>query len=799
MTVQGRIPPADTSLATPVAAAAPACAHCGGAVPSGARFCCTGCEGAHALVAGLGLDAFYRRREAAARDGALRPAVAPPAIDFAAQAMPQKDGSWALELMVAGLTCGACVWLVEQALAAEPDVLSARVSLSARRLRVTWRGEAARADALAALLARLGFRVAPFSPACLRATEDAEGRALVRALGIACFGMMNVMLVSVAVWVGTDMGEATRAALHWVAAAIALPVVLVAGMPFYRNALHGLRARRMSMDLAVSLGVLATTAMSVSEAARNGPFTWFDGATALLALLLAGRVLDRGARRRARQAVAELLALQEGTVTLLGATDSAARTVPVDVPRPGDRILVAAGERLRLDAVLEAGAGPALLDLGATTGESLPRNIEPGAPLPAGAVNMGAPFVARVTAAARDGSLAAMARLLERAERARGRFVDIADRAVAFYVPVVHAVALATFLGWWLWAGVSWQEALVPAVAALIVTCPCGFAIAVPAVQAVAVGALFRRGVLVANGTALERLASADVAVLDKTGTLTEGQPTLLPGDWTTAQLRAAASLARASRHPLARALAAACPEAPPARGVSEIPGRGLMRDGVAVLGSAAFLGIPADGAGLTLWFRPDAAAAPVAFRFADRLREDAARTVAALAALGLRTELLSGDAPPAVAAVAAQAGIAEYRGGVDPQAKAARIEALRAAGHRPLMVGDGINDAAALALAHVSACPEAGTDLAQTASDLVLRGGGEGTALSALPAAIRAARRAQRLAKQNIAFSLAYNLVAVPLAIAGLVTPFIAALVMASSSLVVTLNALRAGKERSA
>ncbi|MFZ4408426.1 MAG: cation transporter, partial [Paracraurococcus sp.] len=366
------------------------CAHCGAPVRGAGRFCCTGCEGAHALVAGLGLDAFYRRREAA--DGALRPALDAPAVDFAPHARAEKDGQ-AIDLMVAGLTCGACVWLVEQALAAEPDVTRARVALSSRRLTLAWRGEAARANHFAGLLARLGFRVAPWSPACLRATEDAEGRELVRCLGIAAFGAMNVMMLSVAVWVGWDMGEATRGALHWVAALIALPVVLIAGRPLYRNALAGLRAGRLTMDLAVSLGVLATTAMSVSEAARNGPYTWFDGATALLALLLAGRVLDRAARRRARQAVAELLTLQDGTVTRL-APDGTAQALPAGQLRAGDRILVAAGERLRLDAVLAE--GEALPDASATTGESLPRHVAAGEALPAGAVNMGAPFVATV-------------------------------------------------------------------------------------------------------------------------------------------------------------------------------------------------------------------------------------------------------------------------------------------------------------------------------------------------------------------------------------------------------------------
>ncbi|RAI60048.1 cadmium-translocating P-type ATPase [Roseicella frigidaeris] len=751
-----------------------------------ARFCCAGCEGAHALVSGLGLDAFYRRREAA--DGSLRPPVEGPVPDITPHVRAEPRGGHSLELMVAGLTCGACVWLVEQALAAEPDVARARLALSTRRLTLAWDGPAARANDFVALLARLGFRTAPWSAACLRASEDAEGRALLRALGIAAFGAMNVMMLSVAVWVGGDMGEATRNAMHWLAALIGLPVVLVAGMPIYRNALAGLRAGRLTMDMAVALGVLATTAMSLSETLRNGPYTWFDGATALLALLLAGRVLDRAARRRARQAVAELLALQEGMVTRLDA-EGAAQAVPVAALQAGERLLVAAGERLRLDAVLEA--GEALLDASATTGESLPRSFAAGEALPAGAVNMGAPFTARVTAAAADGSLAAMARLLERAEQAKSRFVDIAERAVRFYVPAVHAVALATFLGWWLGAGLPWQEALVPAVAALIVTCPCGFAIAVPAVQAVAVGALFRRGVLVANGTALERLASADHAVLDKTGTLTEGRPTLLPGPWSEATLREAASLARASRHPLARALAAACPEAPAAAGVEELPGQGLRAADGRRLGSARFLGTAGPDRGLSLWYAAPGEA-PVAFRFADRLRPEASAVVRALGGLGLATELLSGDAQPAVASIASRAGIERWAAAVLPAEKAARIEALRAAGHRPLMVGDGINDAAALALAHVSACPGDGTDLAQSAADLVLRAEG----LATLPGAIRTARRAQRLARQNIAFSLAYNVVAVPLAVAGLVTPLIAALVMASSSLVVIGNSLRAGKE---
>lgn len=764
-----------------------ACVHCGADLPprGAARFCCAGCEAAHGLVAGLGLDAFYHRHNGQA--GGLRPVEAVP-LDLAARAEALPGGEHRLELLLSGLSCGACVWLVEQALAAEPDVLAARVALGSRRLSLRWRGPAARADALAGLLARLGFRVAPWSASCLRAADDAQGRALVRALGIATFGAMNVMLVSVAVWAGGDMGEATRLLMHWLAMLIALPVVLVAGMPFYRPAWAALRAGRLTMDMAVSLGVLATTAMSVSEVLRNGAFTWFDSATALLALLLAGRVLNHAGQRRARQAGAQLLALQRGAATCLRPDGSTAVTALEQI-RPGARVLVAAGEALRLDAMLEAGL--ALLDTAATTGESLPREFRAGEALPAGSTNMGAAFVARVTAGLHDGSLARMTRLLEQAEQAKGHLPSLADRAARIYVPVAHMIALATFIGWWLLGDAGWQAALVPAVAALIVTCPCGLAIAVPAVQVVAAGALFRRGVLLARPDALERLATAGHVVLDKTGTLTEGRPGLLPGGHDARALRRAAGLAAASRHPLARALSRACPDAGLTPGVREVPGQGLVAGGMR-LGSAAFTGVAASPQGMTLWFTAPGEA-PACFRFADAPRADAAASVAALRAAGLSLEILSGDAAPAVAEVAAGLGIERFAGGVTPEAKAARVAELQASGRRVLMIGDGSNDAAALTAAHVSACPAGSTDLAQSATDIVLTAEG----LSPIPAAIATARRAQSIARQNIAFSLAYNAVAVPLAVAGLVTPLLAAAVMASSSLIVILNALRAGGGR--
>jgi Cu2+-exporting ATPase len=506
----------------------------------------------------------------------------------------------------------------------------------------------------------------------------------------------------------------------------------------------------------------------------------------LLALLLAGRVLNHAGKRRARQAGAELIAMQQGQAMLLREDNSAA-PVSLESVLVGDRVLVATGERLGLDALLEDAT--ALLDTAATTGESLPRGYLRGDTLPAGAVNMGAPFVARVMARLADGSLAHMARLLEQAEQAKSRTMGLADRAARIYVPIAHLIAIATFLGWWLIGGLEWQAALVPAVAALIVTCPCGLAIAVPAVQVVTAGALFRRGVLLARPEALERLASADHAVLDKTGTLTEGRPRLLPGDWTADDLRAAAGLAAASRHPLSRALHAACPDAALVAGPREVPGQGVEA-GEARLGSARFAGVAAPAEPMSLWF-VRAGHAPVHFAFADALRDDAQAAVTALQGQGLTTEIVSGDAAPAVARAACELGIEAWCAGVSPEGKLARIRQLQGKGHRVLMLGDGMNDAAALAAAHVSAAPAGSTDLAQSNADIVLTADG----LRPIPAAVGFARRAQRIARQNIAFSFAYNIIAVPMAVAGLVTPLVAAAVMASSSLIVILNALRAGR----
>jgi P-type Cu2+ transporter len=766
-----------------------ACLHCGAVLPAGSRFCCTGCEGAYEAVKGLGLEAFYARRTAPS----ARPETDGVIHDYATRVNVAPDGVATLHLMVDGITCAACVWLIESLYAREKDVLDARVNLSTGRLVLKWRGDAARADTLVALAAKLGFRLVPFDPSCLTRAGDAEERDLLRATGVAGFAAGNVMMLSLAVWVGTDMGPATKDLLHWVSALIGLPCIFYAGLPFYRSALGALRARRLNMDVPIAVGITMTAAMSLSETLRSGPYAYFDAALTLLFFLLAGRYLDRRARGRARATAEHLLALRAAPVTIIDA-EGRARAVPVDAVKKGDFVQVAAGERIGVDGTILAGVTD--LDTSLVTGESLPRAAKPGDGVFAGMINLGAPLRVRATATGENTLLAEIVRLVEAAEGGRSRFVAISERVTRLYAPVVHVTALATFLGWFFLAGVDWQVALLYAVATLIITCPCALGLAVPSVQVVASGRLLKGGVLLKNATALERLAEIDTIVFDKTGTLTQGKPVLIDDPLRDKDdQRFAASMAAASRHPLARALAGTMRDVAIASGVDEHPGQGLTLAG-AKLGSRAFLRIddaivgPAEGP--ELWLdRGDGR--KVRFAFEDAPRDDAAATIERLAAQGYAIELLSGDRRETVRAMAETLGIAEWRAEANPAAKAARLAELAASGREVLMVGDGLNDAPALAAAHASLSPATGADIAQVAADAVFQGAG----LSAVGELLDVASRARVLVRQNIAASIVYNALAVPAAVLGFVTPPLAAFLMSSSSVAVVVNSLRLGRSR--
>ncbi len=771
------------------------CRHCGLPVPKGGGdFCCPGCQAAYDLVQGLGLDRYYRARCLDPEQAPLRPETDQLPRNFSAYVQSSEDGLSVLHLMVGGLHCAACVWLIENVLTRCPGVVSARLNMTTRRLVVKWRGDEADADSLVERVAGLGYRLAPYDPARLKADSDNRLRELLRAMAVAGFAAGNVMLLSVSVWSGQgdDMGPSTRSLLHWLSALIALPATAYAGRHFFASAIAVLKHGRTNMDVPISLALLLTAGMSLGETIRGSEQVYFDSVLTLLFFLLIGRYLDLRARGRARAVGENLLALSAAAVTVIDAAGNR-NLLPADRVTVGMTVLAGAGERIGVDGRVAEGRSE--IDRSLITGESLPEAVAPGDPVQAGTLNLSAPLTVTVTATAEDTLLASIVRLMEDAEQSRSAYVALADRVARLYAPLVHGLALLTFFGWWLLAGADWQQALLYAVAVLIITCPCALALAVPAVQVVAAGRLFRRGILIKSGSALERLAKADHVVLDKTGTLTRGRPELVDHDGDQRDARLAASLAGVSVHPLSKALIRAVPDVAPAAGVAEVPGCGLVLatdQGEVRLGRRDWCGdVDSPAAtGPELWLRR-ADGRVLCFRFRDALRDDAAATVAALNRAGLGAELLSGDQDPVVEMAARDAGLATWTAAALPGDKVTRLEKLSGSGRHPLMVGDGLNDSPALAAAWVSMSPADAADLAQNTADIVF----QGDRLGPVAETLAVARRADRLVKQNIALSLVYNTLTVPLAMAGLVTPLIAAIAMSTSSVVVIVNALRLGR----
>jgi Cu2+-exporting ATPase len=713
--------------------------------------------------------------------------------DMSAFLRRSADGRAALDLLVTGARCAACIVKIEREMAGLPGVETVRLNLSTGRLVLGLRDAGVDPGRIIAALGRLGYPATPYDPGAALVQRDREGRRLILALAIAGFGAMNAMMFSVPVWAGLfdqELGPATRSMMMWMSAAVGAPCAIFAGMPFFQSAWRSLRAGKANMDVPISVGVILTLAISFSETILHGRDAYFDAAVSLLFLLLIGRWLDHTLRARASSAAGDLLALQAPSACVIDA-DGRERSVPLSEIRPGDRLRVRPGERVPVDGVLEA--GESLLDNSLLTGESSPEAVTVGQTCRAGALNTSGLLVLRAEARSEDSALAAIARLVEAGAQSRSRYVRLADRAATLYVPIIHAAALATFAGGWA-LGLEPREALIRAVALLIITCPCALGLAVPAVQVVASARLFRRGVLVKSGAALERLAEVDHVVFDKTGVLTEGRPELVGA--AASVIAMAAPLARASSHPLSRALARAAGEGPVATDVVETAGQGVsgLIDGrPARLGRAAFVGAPTLRGGETeLWFGFEDGPR-VRLQFSDTVRADAARTVAALRERGVTVEILSGDLTASVEAAARAVGIEAWRAGLTPQEKSEAIDRLTAEGRKVLMVGDGLNDAAALARAHAAIAPGTALEASQNAADLVLSGPDLGPIVDALDVA----RSARRRALENFGFATLYNLVAAPAAMLGFVNPFVAALAMSGSSLVVTLNALRVRKPR--
>lgn len=818
-----------------------ACYHCGLPVPDGLRMsveiegvaremCCAGCCAAAEMIVGGGLGDYYRYRsqpaatplQSAPRDAEEIARLDRPAVQRRF-ARPEHDGFLGATLSIEGMRCAACAWLLEHVLAAHAGVASLAVNLSSARADLVWDPQVVRISELVLEAERLGYRLRPYRPEAHEALRRSEAQAALVRLGIAGLGMMQAMMFAVALYAGALQGieAAYRDLLRWVSVMVATPVVLVSARPFFTAARRDLSARRIGMDVPVAAAIaIAYVASFVATLTRTGE-VYFESVCTFTFLLTLGRYLEMRARHRSAAAVEA--ALRRSPATANRVSGEAVEVVAVEELVAGDRVLVRPGEGVPADGRVLEGRGA--VDESMLTGEHWPRFKRPGDGVVGGTRNGDSPLVVVIEHTGAQTVLAGIVRLLDRAGSERPRIAELADRTAAWFAPALLVLAAATAASWY---AIDPGRALWVTLSVLVVTCPCALSLATPAALAAATGGLLEQGFLVTRAHVLEGLAHATDVVLDKTGTLTRGRFRIVRtqplSDLDAAACARLASMLEArSEHPIARAFDddAAAATMPADAGAGSLPSRaacdvvaeaGCGIEGTIAgrrlrIGRAAWVAaisgsgdVPhraatrASQGAITSVLLGDERGPLAWFELEDAIRAEAPGSVAALADMGLRIHVASGDGGPVVRALAERVGIASFHWGVSPVAKLELVRALQRQGRVVVMVGDGVNDAPGLGGAQVSVAMGGGTDLAMSRSDAVLLRDD----LASLVDAFALARRARRVIAQNLAWAVLYNLAALPLAVAGLVPPYWAAIGMSASSLLVVGNALRLGPQRS-
>lgn len=794
-----------------------ACFHCGLPVPPGADYmveidgashamCCRGCQAVAQAIVDGGLASFYRHRDApSGRPEELVPEELArmdlydqPELQAGFVTVDERHLKHA-SLILEGITCAACVWLNERHVRALPGVQDFQVNYSTHRAHLVWDDSQQHLSDILKAISNIGYIAHPFDPGRQETLQKKEKSQALRRLFVAGLGAMQVMMLAIAMYAGDYSGMQTNIEqfMRWVSLLLTIPVVFYSSAGFFVTAWRDLRRRQLSMEVPVSLAIGLAFAASVWHTVQGSGEIYFDSVCMFSFFLLSSRYLEMGARHRAGQAVEALVKLLPASATRLDAGEP--EVVPVSRLRPGDVVLVRPGETVPADG--EVTEGESSVDESLLTGESLPRHRGPGDVLVGGSLNVESPLQLRIVSVGEDTMVSGIVRLLDRAQAEKPRLAQLADRVAGYFVGAQLLIAAGVALGWWIGAP---ERAFEITLAVLVVTCPCALSLATPVAVTATTGALTRLGLLVTRGHVLETLAESDIVVFDKTGTLTRGTLSLvevqtLGESGRQEVLDIAASLGQQSEHPVSRVLTLYGGRRQQVRELRARPGQGMeaMIEGVAYrLGNAAFVAQltggdppppPPDARGTQVYLgNRDGWLAR--FELHDRLRDDAAPAIEELKSVGLRPYIFSGDVPDAVAAVAQELAIDDWAGGMRPEDKLARVRDLQAAGHKVVMVGDGVNDAPVLAGADVSVAMGQGAQLAQASADMVALSERLGT----LPQGVRKARATRTIIKQNLAWAVVYNLVAVPLAAAGWVAPWMAAIGMSMSSLVVVVNALR-------
>lgn len=705
-------------------------------------------------------------------------------------AVSKQDNIYELNVFVTGVHCAGCIQKIESHLLDDKSIEFARLNFSTNRLTFSWTGLPEQANDYVDKIEKLGYGVKPYDKDVQESESQKEEKFLLFSLGVAGFAMGNIMLLSFGLWMttGETMGIATRDMMHWIQALIGIPTIFYAGQPFFRSAYKVLSNRHTNMDVPISLALILAGSMSLFETFNHGEHVYFDSAVMLMFFLLIGRYLDFRARKKAQSNATDLLSSLQGFATVISGNKTS--KVLIRDLKQDMIVLINAGQSFPIDGVVEEGKSE--VDTSLVTGETKPISIEEGKEVYAGTLNLTNPVKIRVAKAAENSLLADIVRLMEKAEQGQAQYVRIADKAAKLYTPFVHTIALLAFLGWLFVGGIGWQGSLMIAITVLIITCPCALGLAVPVVQVLATGELMKKNILVKSGDALERLATIDTAIFDKTGTLTLGKPQLT-GFYNEEDLKWATSLAVKSNHPLSQAISKAyVGELFEITDVEELSGKGVQGfyQGEKIqLGSRLWCGdqnaSPSDKT--EIWLNIDGKKQSV-FYFADILREDSSDVIDNLKNKNITPYIISGDNEYVTKNIAKQIDIEKYYAQKTPIEKYEIMEELRAQNHTILMVGDGLNDAPILTGADVSIAPSSAIDMAQNTADIVFMG----DKLAPVSDVYRIAVKTQKLVKQNFMLAVLYNIVAVPIALMGFVTPLVAAIAMSGSSLIVIANSFR-------
>lgn len=694
----------------------------------------------------------------------------------------ESKSSKAVLLSVPGIKCAACIGKIEGGLSRIVGVKDPRVNLTLKRVSAT---SSLPVKHLIEALHGLGYEAYPFDFKDLKANDDRISKNLILRLGVAGFAMMNVMLLSVAIWSGAS--DSTRDMFHLVSAFIALPATIFSAQPFFRRAWENMCKGRLDMDVPISLAIILASGLSFFESLNHGMHAYFDAGLALTFFLLIGRVLEHQTRSVARSAAADLAALEVQTARRQSGTDFC--DVKASALRVGDIVQVPNGMRVPVDGkILDVAA---LTDRSFLTGESDPVISQPSDIICAGEINLGAPFLVKTTAVGEGTNLRQIAALVETAEHTRNRYTSIADKAAKLYAPMVHLLALFTFLGWFSATG-DLRYSINIAVAVLIITCPCALGLAVPAVATAAISRLFSKGFIIKSGTALERLAQVDTVVFDKTGTLTLPVQNFDLSALSDNEIQIIKALTHVSYHPVSRALATQLKNvvSAPVSNIVETSGKGLTgfwQGHKVALGRGQWLGAPRN----ELTFKISDTCKPI--KSQEKLRDGVRDAIEFLSGSGFDIEILSGDTEEKTEVFSNALEISNFHAEALPVRKQQIIKDYQRKHRKVAMLGDGINDTAALTVADVSIAPGTALDAARNAADVVLLQHG----FDELPLLFRVAKSTVKLSKQNFAIASFYNALAIPLAVTGFATPLLAAVAMSASSITVLLNALRVNSVR--